>query len=70
MKIQVISDFLADKGKIYDVTILAKKFNGYYAKFKNSTQFICNDDIRVLEMSEEEKQMSVYMQPGYPGKEW
>lgn len=69
MKIQVTSDFLADKGEIYDVTILAKKYNGYWAKFKDSIQFICNDDIRVLEMSEEEKQMPIYMQPGYPGKE-
>ena len=69
MKIQVTSEFLADKGEIYDVTILAKKFNGYWAKFKNSIEFIDNDTFRVLEMSEEEKQMSVYMQPGYPGKE-
>ena len=59
----------ADKGHTYDVTILAKKFNGVWAKYHTSVGFVCYEDIRVLEMSDEEKAMPIYMKPGYPGKE-
>lgn len=69
MKFKVTSDFCADKGKIYDVTILAKKINGYWTKNGDSIAFICSEYIQIIEMSEEEKQMPIYMQPGYPGKE-
>lgn len=59
----------ADKGEIHDVEILAKKFNGCWVKYRTSVGFVCYDDIRVLEMSDDEKAMPVYMKPGYPGKE-
>ena len=57
------------KGGIFDVEILAKKINGYWTRWHNSIAFVCNDDIRVVHMTEEERAMPVYWQPGYPGKE-
>lgn len=71
----------ADKGEIHDVEIIAKKFNGVWAKIiskklngvwercRSSIAFVCYEDIRILEMTEAEKALSVYLQPGYPGKE-
>ena len=59
----------SDNSKVYDVTILAKKINGYWTKWGNSVGFVCNHDIRVIHMTEEEQAMPVYWQPGYPGKE-
>lgn len=68
MKFQ-ITGALADKGEICDVEILAKKFNGVWFKCGASIGFACYEDIKILEMTEQEKAMSVYMEPGYPGKE-
>ena len=59
----------ADKGEIYDVEVLAKKFNGVWTKWRTSVAFVCYDYIRILEMTDEEKAMPIYMKPGYPGKE-
>lgn len=58
-----------DKGKLYDVTILAKKINGYWTRWYNSVAFICNHDIRIVHMTDEEQAMPVTWTPGYPGKE-
>lgn len=58
-----------DKGKTYDVEVLAKKFNGVWTKYRTSVAFVCYEDIRILEMTEAEKAMPIYMKPGYPGKE-
>lgn len=58
-----------DKGEIYEVEVLARKFNGVWTKWRNSVGFQCYSDIRVLEMTEAEQAMPIYMKPGYPGKE-
>ena len=65
----VVTGAGVDKGKIYDVEVLAKKFNGVWTKYRTSVAFVCYEDIRILEMTEAEKAMPIYMKPSYPGKE-
>ena len=65
----VVTGAGVDKGNTYDVEILAKKINGVWTKWRNSVAFVCYSDIHVLEMTEEEQAMPIYMKPGYPGKE-
>ena len=57
-----------DKGETYTVEVLARKFNGVWAKWHTSISFICYSDIQILEMSDAEKKMPIYMEPGYPGR--
>ena len=68
MRFIVTADGFSNKGKINDVTVLAKKINGFWVKNGNSVGFVCNHDIRIVSMSDEEQTMPVYWQPGYPGK--
>lgn len=58
-----------DNGEIYDVEVVARKLNGYWCKAGKSVFFACRDDIRVLDITEEERTMPIYWEPGYPGKE-
>lgn len=67
MKFIVTADG-ADKGTVYDVTVLAKKFNGVWTKWRTSVGFVPYSGIRILEMTDAEAQMAIYMEPGYPGK--
>lgn len=67
MTFNVIADS-ADKGKTYTVEVLARKFNGVWTKWRTSVAFVCYSDIQIVEMSDEEKAMPIYMKPGYPGR--
>ena len=53
--------------KVHDVTILAKKINGFWTKHNGSVGFVCNHDIQIIHMTEEEQAMPVSFEPGYPG---
>lgn len=68
MKFTVTQVGCNDTGKTYTATIRAKKFNGVWAQVGTEVAFVCYSDIRIDEMSEEEKAMPIYMNPGYPGR--
>lgn len=50
-----------DSGKIYTVSVVAKKLNGYKVLFPGheEVEFLCNSDIKILEMSDEERNLTI-----------
>lgn len=51
---------LANEGEVYNTTITEKKLNGYKVMNPEGNEtFICFDDITVLELTEEEKALSI-----------
>lgn len=57
-----------DTGVTYTGTVRAKKINGVYVQIGTEVVFACYSDIRIDEMTEAEKAMPIYMNPGYPGR--
>ena len=69
MRFVVTASGCNDKGKLYDVSIVAKKLNGYWVNLNGAFAFVCSDDIQIVHMTDEEQAMPVYMRWGYPGME-
>ena len=55
---------LADPNRVIQVEVLAKKFNGVWARSEGSAPFFCcYDDIHIVEQTDVEKAMSVQLEP-------
>lgn len=50
----------ANSGEIYTAPVVARKLNGYKVLGEDgNVEFICSDDIDILEITADEKQMAI-----------
>ena len=50
----------SNEGEQYNAEVIAKKLNGFVVKGQEGgSTFICNDDITIIEISEDERKLKI-----------